>query len=152
MRWDYGGRWRSCDSEEGGEGELDAPRTKNGERRARATLTVDEARDGVGRPDSGGIWTRRRHGFRQRRRLGRDGARRGGLDSGGGAVGTARGRNGATLSGCRRAVPTAHLMCGCGAWQPRGNGALPGGPGADSGDPLVSVFRIKITPDENRSK
>jgi hypothetical protein len=27
---------------------------KNGERRARATLTVDEARDGVGRPDSGG--------------------------------------------------------------------------------------------------
>jgi hypothetical protein len=37
----YGGRQRSCDSEEGGEGDLDAPRTKNGERRARATLTVD---------------------------------------------------------------------------------------------------------------
>jgi hypothetical protein len=27
---------------------------KNGERRARATLTVDEVRDGVGRPDNGG--------------------------------------------------------------------------------------------------
>jgi hypothetical protein len=41
MRWGYGGRQRSCDGEEGGEGELDAPRMKNGERRARATLTVD---------------------------------------------------------------------------------------------------------------
>jgi hypothetical protein len=40
MRWGYGGRRWSCDGEEGGEGELDAPRTKNGERRARATLTV----------------------------------------------------------------------------------------------------------------
>jgi hypothetical protein len=35
-----------------------------------------------------------------------------------------------------------------GAWQPRSNGALPGGPGAasDSWDPLISVFRIKISP------
>jgi hypothetical protein len=41
MRWGYGGRRRSCDGEEGGEGELDAPRMKNGERRARATVTVD---------------------------------------------------------------------------------------------------------------
>jgi hypothetical protein len=41
MRWGYGARRRSCDGEEGGEGELDAPRTKNDERRARETLTVD---------------------------------------------------------------------------------------------------------------
>jgi hypothetical protein len=40
MRWGYDGRRWSCDGEEGGEGELDAPRTKNGEGRARATLTV----------------------------------------------------------------------------------------------------------------
>jgi hypothetical protein len=40
MRWGYGGRRWSCNGEEGGEGELNAPRTKNGERRARATLTV----------------------------------------------------------------------------------------------------------------
>jgi hypothetical protein len=42
------------------------PRTKNGERRAQTTLTVDEARDRVGRPDSSGIRTRRRRGFEQR--------------------------------------------------------------------------------------
>jgi hypothetical protein len=54
MRWGYGGRRWSYDGEGGGGSELDAPRTKNGERRARATLTVDEAYDGVGRPDSGG--------------------------------------------------------------------------------------------------
>jgi hypothetical protein len=53
MRWGYGGRRRSCDGEEGGEGELNAPWMKNGETRARATLIVDEAHDGVGRPDSG---------------------------------------------------------------------------------------------------
>jgi hypothetical protein len=41
MRWGYGGRQWSCDGEEGGEGELDAPRTKNGERGTRAMLTVD---------------------------------------------------------------------------------------------------------------
>jgi hypothetical protein len=40
MRWGYGGRRWSCNGEEGGEGELNAPRTKNGERRARAMLTV----------------------------------------------------------------------------------------------------------------
>jgi hypothetical protein len=40
MRWGYGGRRWSYDGEEGGKGELDAPRTKNGETRARATLTV----------------------------------------------------------------------------------------------------------------
>jgi hypothetical protein len=54
MRWGYSGRRWSCDGEEGGGSEIDAAQTKNGERRARATLTVDEARDGVGRPDSGG--------------------------------------------------------------------------------------------------
>jgi hypothetical protein len=39
---------------------------------------------------------------------------------------------------------------GTGAWQPRGDGALTGGPGAkvaaDKWAPLVSVFRIKFTP------
>jgi hypothetical protein len=40
MRWGYGGRRWSCDGEEGGEGELNAPRMKNGEGRARAMLTV----------------------------------------------------------------------------------------------------------------
>jgi hypothetical protein len=56
--------------EEGGGGELDSPRTKNGERRARATLTVDESRDG------GDGWTATsfghgwRCGFGQRRLTG----------------------------------------------------------------------------------
>jgi hypothetical protein len=59
-RWGYGGRRRSCNGEVGGGGELDTPRTKNGERRARATLTVNEVRDGIERPDSGGIRTRQR--------------------------------------------------------------------------------------------
>jgi hypothetical protein len=76
------------DCEEGGEGEIDAPWKRNDERKAQATLTVDETRDGGGRPDSDGIRTRRWRGFRQRRRRGRDGARRGGSDSGGSAVGT----------------------------------------------------------------
>jgi hypothetical protein len=40
MRWGYGGRRWSCDGEEGGEAEIDAPWTKNGEGRARATFTV----------------------------------------------------------------------------------------------------------------
>jgi hypothetical protein len=52
MRWGYSGRWRSCAGEEGGKGELDTPWTKNGERRPRAMLTMDETRDGVRRPDS----------------------------------------------------------------------------------------------------
>jgi hypothetical protein len=65
-------------------------------------------------------------------------------DSGDGAVGTGRGeavravgRNGAALSGCRRAVLTAHLMRGRGAARTAGS---------DRWDPLVSVFRIKNTP------
>jgi hypothetical protein len=62
-RWGYGGRWRSCDGEEGGGGELDAPRTKNGERRARATLTVDECRDGGDGRTTMSFRHGRRHGF-----------------------------------------------------------------------------------------
>jgi hypothetical protein len=108
MRWGYGGRRRSCDGEEGGKGELDAPRTKNGERRARATLTVNEARDGVGRPDSGGIRTRWRRGFGQRRWRGRDGASLG-------DVGDFRQPVGTVLSGRRRVVPTALLTRWSGA-------------------------------------
>jgi hypothetical protein len=76
------------DGEEGGEGELNAPRKRSDERKAQATLTVDETRDGGGRSDSDGIRTRRRRDFIQRRRCGRDGATQGGSDSGGGAVGT----------------------------------------------------------------
>jgi hypothetical protein len=61
MRWGYGGRRRSYDGEEGGGGELDAPRTKNGERRARVMLTVDESRDG------GDGWTVMSFGHGRRR-------------------------------------------------------------------------------------
>jgi hypothetical protein len=130
-RWGYGGRWRSCDGVEGGEGELDAPRKRNDERKARATLTVDETRDGGGRPDIDEIRTWRRRGFGQRRRRGRDGARRGE------AVGTAA----AARSERRCAVGTPthgpdsafNARARHGAWQPCGNGALPGGPSADSG-------------------
>jgi hypothetical protein len=84
----YGGRRWSCDGEEGGEGELDAPQKRNGERKARATLTVDETHDDGGRPDNDGIRTRRWRGFGQWRRRGQDGVRRGDSDSGSGAVGT----------------------------------------------------------------
>jgi hypothetical protein len=115
---------------------------KNNERRAQATLTVDEARDGVGRPDNDGIRTRRRCSFGQRRRRGWDGrgeAARGGSDSGGGAVGT-------TLSGRRRAVSTALLTRWSGA--ARGSHAATArcqaGPArraaSDRWDPLISVF------------
>jgi hypothetical protein len=62
MRWGYGGQRRSYDGEGGGGGELDNPRTKNGERRARATLIVDESHDG------GEGWTAT--GFRHGRRRG----------------------------------------------------------------------------------
>jgi hypothetical protein len=122
MRWGYGGRRRSCDDEEGGEGELDAPRTKNGERRARAMLTVNEARDGVGRTHNGGIQTRWRRGFGQRRRRGRDGARRGDVGDFGQPVGTA-GRNGAVRTPTRGPKSAFNALERRGAWQPRGNGA-----------------------------
>jgi hypothetical protein len=87
-RWGYGGRQWSCDGEEGGEGELDAPRKRNDERKARATLTVDETRDGGGLLNNNGIRTQRRCGFGQQLRHSQDGVRRGGSYSGGGAVGT----------------------------------------------------------------
>jgi hypothetical protein len=81
------------DGEDGGEGELDAPRKRNGERKARAMLTVDETRDGGGRPDNDGIQTRRRRGFGQRRQRGRDGARRGEAVRTAAAARSARGRS-----------------------------------------------------------
>jgi hypothetical protein len=66
----------------GGRGrELDAPRMKNGERRARVTLTVDESRDSGDSRTSTSFGHGRRRGFGQRRRRGRDGARRGSSDS-----------------------------------------------------------------------
>jgi hypothetical protein len=91
-----------------------------------ATLTVDESRDGGDGRTATSFRHGRRPGFGQQRRRGRDGARRGGSDSQSerrGAVGTpARGPDSAFNARVRR-----------GTWQPRGNGALPGRPGADSG-------------------
>jgi hypothetical protein len=88
--------------------------------------------------------------------MGRGGAGRGGSDSDDGAVRT--GPIGTTLSGRRRAIPTAHLTRWSGA--ARGSHAAmarcQAGPArtaaSDRWDPLVSVFQIKITPDENCSK
>jgi hypothetical protein len=152
MRWGYSGRRRSCDGEEGGEGELDAPRTKNGERRARATLTVDvlataEAAEQrrSGRSDRDGR-------LRTGRRRGRDerGAVRRRRQRGGDFL--TAGRNGAALLGRRRAVPTALLTC----WSSAARGShtatarCQAGPArraaSDRWDPLVSVFRIKNSP------
>jgi hypothetical protein len=97
LRWG-GGRGR----------ELDAPRMKNGERRARVTLTVDESRDSGDSRTSTSFGHGRRRGFGQRRRRGRDGARRGEVVWTAGH--NAAGRNGVALSGRRRVVPTVHLM------------------------------------------
>jgi hypothetical protein len=47
MRWGYDGQRRSCDGEEGGEGELDAPRMKNG-KRGLGSAHRGRARDGGG--------------------------------------------------------------------------------------------------------
>jgi hypothetical protein len=80
-------------------------------------------------------------------------------DSSGGAVETGRGvavrtasRNDAALSGHRRAVPTVHLMRGCGAARgshaamARCQAGLARTAASDRWDPLVSVLRIKNTP------
>jgi hypothetical protein len=140
----YGGRRWSCDGEEGGEGELNAPLKRNDERKARATLTVDETRDGGGRPDSDRIRTRRWHGFVQRRRRSRDGVRRGEARQ----FGQRRrhSRNDAALSGRRRVVPTAHLMhghgtaCGSHVATARCRAGPAWTAASDRWDPLVSVF------------
>jgi hypothetical protein len=54
---------------------------------------------------------------------------------GGGAVGAWHGDGavGRRLSGRRPAVPTVPLRRGMGAWQPRGDGTLTGGPSMESG-------------------
>jgi hypothetical protein len=103
---------------------------------------------------------------RRRRRPDSDGGtlgqRRSASDTDDGAVGTgareARRRRGTDsgeaqserLSGHRRGVSTAPLRhaSGAGAWQPRSDGALTGGPSVESGGwpPHVSDFHIKITP------
>jgi hypothetical protein len=155
-RWGYGGRRRSCDGEEGGEGELNAPRKRNNERKARATLTVDETRDGGGRPDSDRIRTRRWHGFGQRRRRSRDGVRRGEARQFGQR--RRRSRNGAALSGRRRVVPTAHLMHGRGAAHGShvAMARCRAGPArratSDGWGPLSVISELKIIPKENSSK
>jgi hypothetical protein len=141
MRWGYGDRRRSCDGEEGGEGKLDAPRMKNGERTKLATASDGRTE---ARFEHGG-------GTALGSGDGAVGTGRGVSDSGGGAVGT-------TLSGRRRTVPTAHLTRWSGA--ARGShvatvhcrAGLTRTAASDRWDPLVSVFRIKITPDDNRSK
>jgi hypothetical protein len=148
MRWGYDGRRWSYDGEEGGEGELDAPRTKNGERRAQATLTVDvlvtaeaAGQRWSGRSDSDGrLQTRRQRGRDERGE-----ASQGGSDSGGGAVATA-------LSGRRRAVLTALLTRWSGAARgshtatARCQAGLARHAASHRWDPLVSVFRIKNHP------
>jgi hypothetical protein len=135
MRWGYGGRPRSYDGEEGGGGELVAPRMKNGERglgfahRGRArdsgggqTATVgalgqrrsasDRATAWSGRALSG--WARRggARRFRQRRQ---------------------RGRNGTVETPTRGPDNSFNTLERHDVWQPCGNGALPGGPGAAHG-------------------
>jgi hypothetical protein len=106
MRWGYGGRRWSCDGEGGGGGELDAPRTKNGERGLGFAHRGCARDGGGGRTAMVGALGQRRSASdqttaRSRRALsGR--ARRGDSDSGDGVVRTA-------LSGRQRAVPTAHL-------------------------------------------
>jgi hypothetical protein len=120
---------------------------KNGEMRARATLTVDvlataevAGQRRSGRSDSDGrLWTRRRRGWDERCRDGGGEAVRGGSDSGGGAVGT-------TLSGRRRAVLTALLT----RWSSAAGGShaatarCQASPvrraASDMWDPLVSIF------------
>jgi hypothetical protein len=127
MRWGYGGRWRSCDGEERGGGELNAPRMKNGERRARATLTMDESRNGGERLDSNEIWTRTAMRLRTAVavRSGRGKARRRWRFR-------TAGRNGAVGTPARGPDSAFNALERHGAWQPRGNGALLGGLGADS--------------------
>jgi hypothetical protein len=146
MRWGYDGRRWSCDGEEGGEGELDAPRTKNGEGRARATLTVvvlatAEAagqRRWLGRARTAG-----RGIFGQRHAdtagQGGGGAHEAGHcreASGHDEVLSGRRRRGrGGLSGRAAHCPDSAFKPWCrhGTWWPRGNGALPRGPGTVRG-------------------
>jgi hypothetical protein len=155
MRWGYGGRWWSCDGEEGGGGELDAPQTKTARGGGGLGFAHHRcAHDGGGGRTKMSFGHGRRRGFGQQWRRGRNRrgkVARGGSDSGGGAVRT-------TLSGRRRAVPTALLT----RWSSAARGShaamarCQAGPArraaSDRWDPPVSNFRIKITPDENRSK
>jgi hypothetical protein len=119
MRWGYSGRRRSRDGEEGGGGELDAPRTKTtrGGNTASLTVGVLTTAEAAGQrqasdTDGGAVGTSEARRFGQRRRRGRNDT-----------VGTpARGPYSAFNAVERR-----------GTWQPRGNGALPGGPGMARG-------------------
>jgi hypothetical protein len=150
MRWGYGGQRRSCNGEEGGGGELDAPwmKTTRGGIRLRSPWVCSQRRR---RPDSDElrthtvVWLRTAVAARSER------ARRGGSDSGGGADGT-------TLSRRWRTVPTALFMHWSGmargshAATARCQAGLARRTASNRWDPLVCVFRIKIIPDENRSK
>jgi hypothetical protein len=148
-RWclsdEVGLRW-SCDGEEGGEGELDAPRTKNGGGDGSDAL----GQRGVASSDRG-AWTRPV-------RVAVVHTRRGAVGRRAGAVRRCRGVGGAGDASCRdvrRAVPTAALSRGVGA--ARGGHAATVrcrvGPArrtaSDRWGPLVSDFRIKIHPEGN---
>jgi hypothetical protein len=78
------------------------------------TLIVDEARDGVRRPDSGGIQTRRWRGFGQRQRHSQDGVSE--------AVRTAaaaRSERRCTVGTPARGPDSAfNARAWCGTWQP----------------------------------
>jgi hypothetical protein len=145
-RWGYSGRRWSCDGEEGGEGEINAPRTKNGEGRARATLTVfvlttaevagQRRRLGRARTAGHGVFGQRRADTAGR---GSGGAREAGRyreASGRGEALSGRRRRGrGELSRRATSYPNngfkpRHWRS---TWQPRGNGALPRGPGAARG-------------------
>jgi hypothetical protein len=165
MRWGYGGRRWSYNGEEGGEGELDALRMKNGEGRAQVTLTVVELATaeaaGQRRPwrSDSEAWRLRieAHGHRLVWAAAAH-ARRGAVGRRAGAARRCRGVDGAGEASCRdarRAVPTVALS--------RGIGTACGGHAAtarchmgparraatDRSGPLISDFRIKIHPEGN---
>jgi hypothetical protein len=113
---------------------------KNDEWRAWAKLTVDvlattevARQRRSGRSDSDGR-------LQTGRLRGQDEARRSGSDSG---------QNGAALSGHRRAVPTALLMC----WSSAARGIhVATARRLTGGTHSSAFFELKITPDENSSK
>jgi hypothetical protein len=147
-------RWRRL-SDEGGEGEIDAPQTNNGEGRAQATLTVvvlaTAEAAGQRRPwrsDSEAWHLRieaRGHGLVRAAAaharwgaVGRRAAWRGGRETGGRGEATLSGGRGRArqLSGCAARCPDSGFKPRRrrGTWRPCGSGALPHGPSAARGD------------------
>jgi hypothetical protein len=153
VRWCYGGRWWSCDGEEGEEGELELHGRRTVRGGGRATLTVENlatARLGSGGRDDGcqggarrgreaggtseAVGAARREaigGCAGERREGVVGTRRRPDSALSRAVGAARGGHAATAR-CR-AGPVRRAT-------------------ADKRDPLVSDFRTKNYPEGNYLK